>query len=146
MRRFLLGYLTWMAILGATRGGESPAPPPPSFRIAGYLPEYRAAEFDPEAARLLTDLIVFSADPTADGGLDMARLERIPWAKLRAFKTRERVRMILSVGGWNRSKHFAAVATSATKRKAFAAASVRACLDNRLDGLDLDWEHPKTLA
>src|SRR5262249_49510530 len=50
------------------------------------------------------------------------------------------------VGGWGRSAGFPAVASSSQKRRAFAGACVRACLDERLDGLDLDWEHPKGAA
>jgi GH18 family chitinase len=123
--------------------GERPMAPPTTFRVVGYLPEYRAGDFDPGAARGLTDLIVFSAEPTADGGLECSRLANLPWASLRAFKTRERVRLILCVGGWERSAHFPIVARSPDKRKTFADAAVRTCLEQRLDGIDLDWEHPK---
>jgi GH18 family chitinase len=126
-----------MTAVDARAGGSG------SFRVAGYLPDYRAAAFDADAAARLTDLIVFSAKPTAAGGLDRSRLKRLPWDKLRAFKTRQRVRLILCVGGWGRSAHFAAVASSVAKRKAFVQSAVRVCLDERLDGLDLDWEHPK---
>ncbi|MGL4549659.1 MAG: glycosyl hydrolase family 18 protein [Gemmataceae bacterium] len=114
------------------------------FRVVGYLPDYRAAAFDPAAVAGLTDLIVFSAQPTEAGGPDLGRLRRVPWDRLRAFKTRQRVRLVLCVGGWERSGQFAAA--SAEKRKAFADAAVRACLDHRLDGVDLDWEHPKDAA
>src|SRR5262249_2431265 len=72
----------------------------PAFRVAGYLPDYRAKGFDLEAAKGLTDLIVFSATVPADGGIDRSGLKRVEWEKLRAFKTRQRVRLILCVGGW----------------------------------------------
>ena len=123
---------------------EKGKPVDPPFRLAGYLPDYRAAEFDPAAAKSLTDLIVFSAEPTAAGSLDLSRVKGLPWADLRAFKTKQRVRLILCVGGWERSKHFAAVAGSEAARAEFVKSAVRVCLDERLDGLDLDWEHPKT--
>jgi GH18 family chitinase len=113
------------------------------FRIVGYLPDYRAASYDLAQARGLTDLIVFSSEPTADGGLNADRLKKIPWAKLRDFKTRNRVRLILCVGGWGRSAHFATAASSDESRRKFAQSAVRFCLDERLDGIDLDWEHPK---
>jgi hypothetical protein len=48
------------------------------FRIVGYLPDYRAADFDPASARCLTDLIVFSAEPTKDGDLSLDRLKSVP--------------------------------------------------------------------
>lgn len=129
----------------------SAAPPvatdaPAAFRIVGYLPEYRAAEFDPAALVGLTDLIVFSAEPTRDGRLDLRRLDRLPRERLLAFKTRQRVRLLLCVGGWERSSHFAAVAADIERRRRFIDDAVRVCLERRLDGLDLDWEHPKTPA
>src|SRR5262245_18865975 len=123
--------------------GDEPAAPAGDFRVVGYLPDYRAGGFDPASARGLTDLILFSAEPAGDGGLNLDRLKAVPWAKLREFKTQQRVRLILCVGGWGRSRHFAAVAGSEELRGHFVKEAVRACLNNRLDGLDLDWEHPK---
>lgn len=122
------------------------ADPVPPFRVVGYLPNYRADAFDPVAARRLTDLTVFSAVPTAAGDLDLSKLKAMPWEQLRTFKTRERVRLVLCVGGWTRSAHFPTVAGSADKRAAFARNAVRVCLEQRFDGLDLDWEHPASPA
>jgi len=144
--RNLLCCLVAVFALVRSSLADQPAVPPSSFRITGYLPDYRAAEYDLEAARGLTDLIVFSAEPTASGGLDLSRIKNMPWARLRDFKTRLRVRLILCVGGWERSKNFAAVAGSDEKRRDFANAAVRVCLDQRLDGIDLDWEHPQSAA
>jgi GH18 family chitinase len=142
-RRWVLQGAAFLALGVLAHAGESPVQAPTPFRIVGYLPDYRIAELDERAARALTDLVVFSAEPTAAGGLDLRRLEHVPWARLRAFKTRQRVRLILCVGGWERSGHFAAAASSAEKRREFAQSAVRLCLDQRLDGIDLDWEHPK---
>ncbi len=90
--------------------------------------------------------MVFSAEPAADGGLDRSRLTAVPWAALRAFKTRERVRLVLCVGGWERSARLAAVAADPGRRAAFAKSSLRVCLGDRLDGIDIDWEHPADAA
>lgn len=119
------------------------AEPPQSFRVAGYLPDYRAASYDLPSAIGLSDLILFSAEPDEEGHLDLRRLKDVPWVKLRQFKTRERIRLILCVGGWDRSKHFATTATTLKKRRTFVQSAVKICLEERLDGLDLDWEHPK---
>ncbi|MEO1526399.1 MAG: glycoside hydrolase family 18 protein [Planctomycetota bacterium] len=114
-----------------------------SFRVAGYLPDYRIAEFDLESADQLTDLIICSAELAADGSIDLTRLKDCPWPRLLEFKTRHRVRLLLTIGGWERSKHFAAVAASPEKRRQSVDSLVRLCLDKRLDGIDLDWEQPK---
>lgn len=117
---------------------------PGSFRVVGYLPDYR--NFDRVPTRGLTDLILFSVTPTAKGDLDLSRLKKMPWAKIRAFKTQQRVRLILCVGGWERSANFAAITASDELRQKFVGAVVKVCLDERLDGVDLDWEHPKNEA
>jgi GH18 family chitinase len=135
-----------LALNAPAPGGERPARAPAGFRVVGYLPDYRAREFDARAAAALTDLVLFSAEPTAAGGLDLGRLKEVPWARLRAFKTRQRVRLILCVGGGGRSAHFAAVSGTADGRREFARAALRLCLEQRLDGIDLDWEHPQGAA
>jgi len=142
----------WVALCGflgvicpvdkTTIGGDATA----EFRVAGYLPDYRVAQFDLQASAGLTDLILFSAEPTAAGGLDLGRLKNVPWVKFREFKTKHRVRLILCVGGWERSAQFAAVARTPENRRPFAKAAVRVCLDERLDGIDIDWEHPQNAA
>lgn len=114
-----------------------------SFRIVGYLPDYRLADYDLEAAKTLTDLIVFSAEPASDGSLNTERLKNCPWSSLLTFKTKHRVRMLLTIGGWERSTQFAAVSSSPDLRAKFVAAVVDFCLARRLDGVDLDWEHPE---
>ncbi len=119
---------------------------PESFRIAGYLPDYRLASYDLAKARGLSDLIVFSAEPTAEGDVDLTRLQNTPWTTLQRFKTQNRIRLILSIGGWERSQHFATIATSPDKTIRFADSVVRLCLERRLDGIDIDWEHPQNEA
>ena len=115
---------------------------PPVFRTTGYVPDYRLSNFRPAWAHGLTDLIIFSAELNDDGSLDLTRLKDCPWPKLLAFKTQQRVRLLLTIGGWERSKNFAAVTASAEKRKHCVRSIVQLCLDRRLDGIDLDWEHP----
>jgi GH18 family chitinase len=112
-------------------------------RVAGYVPDYRFPEFDVESLHGLTDVILFSAEPNADGSLNMGRLEKVPWESLLAFKTKRRVRLLVSIGGWERSTHFPEVATREEARKRFVTDILRTALDKRLDGIDLDWEHPR---
>lgn len=124
--------------------GQEPASKPArEFRVVGYLPNYRAAEFKLDAAQGLTDLIVFSAAPKPDGQLDLDLLKKFPWSKVQQFKIQNGARLILCVGGWERSKHFAAATASAENRARFVKSAVQICQDNRLDGVDLDWEHPR---
>ena len=141
--RFMIVCLIYMSSVIPLFAGDVPT----SFRIVGYLPDYRAVDFDPATPRLLTDLIVYSASLSPKGGLDLTRLkEKLPWNTLNTFKNRARVRLILCVGGGDRSTHFAAMAGSAKNRDKFVQEAVQICIEASLDGLDLDWEHPKNAA
>lgn len=122
---------------------------PVTFRIAGYLPDYRLDDFDFAAADKITDLILFSAEVAASGELDLARLEDAPWSpakELEKVRTKSGARVVLAVGGWGRCKHFAVVASSAELRAKFVAAAIKVCQEKEFIGLDLDWEHPKNEA
>ncbi|TXT33720.1 MAG: glycoside hydrolase family 18 protein, partial [Planctomycetota bacterium] len=112
------------------------------FRVVGYLPDYRLAVFEESSARLVTDLVVFSAEVEASGKLDTKRLPPEQLRRLKQIKQRTRAGLILCVGGWDRSRGFAAMTASAESRKRFIQECTRFCLDQRFDGIDFDWEHP----
>lgn len=123
-----------------SQGGQTDA-----FRVIGYLPEYRIADFDASQLDRLTDLILFSAEAKTDGQIDMSKLLSYKnwqeWTSSGKVKTR----FHLCVGGWGRSEHFAGVASSNEKRARFVQEAVSICKTYRLSGLDLDWEHPKNI-
>ncbi|HEY3966782.1 MAG TPA: glycoside hydrolase family 18 protein, partial [Planctomycetaceae bacterium] len=112
------------------------------FHIVGYLPEYRAAQIDPEVGKDVTDLVYFSAQIDASGHLQLAKLRPEHILKLQKIKQQYHTALSLCVGGWGRSDGFAKVAASDEARRTFAAALVKFCQDNQFDGADLDWEHP----
>lgn len=118
--------------------GEAPRP----LRVIGYLPDYRLATFEESAASLVTDIIVFSAEPEASGKLNTQRLPAEQLKRLKQIKQRTCVELLLCVGGWERSKSFPELAASAATRQRFVQEAIRFCLDQRFDGIDLDWEHP----
>ncbi len=113
----------------------------PPFVIAGYLPEYRSLKECSSAIECLTDLYLFSAEATASGGLDTRRLAKVEWKSLTNSTGR---RNLLCIGGWNRSTHLPTLAASPEMRTRFANAVQELCLEKHLDGVDIDWEHPKT--
>src|SRR5262245_37194305 len=88
--------------------GQDPAAKP-RFRIVGYLPNYRAKDFDPVAVKGITDLILFSGEPDKSGTLKTDRVPKIArekFAKLNeGLEGPQRVRVILCIGGWERSKY-----------------------------------------
>ncbi|HUY35917.1 MAG TPA: glycoside hydrolase family 18 protein [Pirellulales bacterium] len=137
-----------MASAAPAVAGEHPAPDQigqrknAAFRVVGYLPDYRMQALDRNAGRYLTDLIYFSVEPDATGELKRDRLRAADVAALQAIKQRHGVALYLCIGGWERSAGFAPLAASPAARKRFAAAATQFCLENRFDGIDLDWEHP----
>lgn len=143
MFRPIIILILSLTLFGTVSLNAADAPVGLPFRVAGYLPDYRAADFDLSSADGLTDLILFSAEPQANGELSLDRLKGLQWDKFRAWKTRYRVRLIIAIGGWDRSTHFATVAASPESRQTFAKAVAQVCREQRLDGVDLDWEHPR---
>jgi GH18 family chitinase len=116
--------------------------PASSFRIVGYLPDYRTASLDPNVGKFVTDLVYFSAIPEASGELNRKRLNPEHIRSLRKIKDAHHVALILCVGGWDRSKGFAPLAAAPRARERFVSALLTFCRENDFDGVDLDWEHP----
>jgi GH18 family chitinase len=117
--------------------------PSARFCAVGYLPDYRLDSFDSKIAQSLTDLVAFSAEPEANGELNLKRLPPKSIRALRKIKQEQKVRLILCVGGWERSKAFPELAAAPTAVQRFAKTLTDFCAENQFDGVDLDWEHPK---
>lgn len=54
------------------------------------------------------------------------------------------VRVVVSVGGWGNSSNFSSIAANANARARFAGNLKDFCLQNGYDGVDIDWEYPKS--
>jgi chitinase len=52
------------------------------------------------------------------------------------------VKVLISLGGWNDSQHFPAIAADPAKRALFAHNCINLCSFYNLDGIDIDWEYP----
>lgn len=53
-----------------------------------------------------------------------------------------KLKVLISVGGWDGSKYFSDVALTAQSRETFAQSCVNFLKKHDLDGIDLDWEYP----
>lgn len=116
------------------------------FRVVGYLPEYRFSRLDEDQTTMLTDLILFAAEPDQEGLVVMGRVSSAPWEKLWELRRQHGTRLILCVGGWERSTSFSEVVHSPVKRQRLVKSLVDILLDRKLNGLDLDWESPQSTA
>ncbi|CAF4305283.1 unnamed protein product, partial [Rotaria magnacalcarata] len=51
---------------------------------------------------------------------------------------------MFAVGGWENSQYFSSIAASPDKRVRFIASTLKLLDEYRMDGIDIDWEHPVT--
>lgn len=126
--------LAWMAM----------GPPKPG--LVGYLPAWRMKEYELKRLAPLTDVLYFSVQPTHEGWLDLKDIRLKDLAELRKAKLRYGFRLSICCGGWERSSEFMAVASVPERRSRFVAEVDLFLAKHELDGIDLDWEHPKDAA
>ena len=118
--------------------------PPSKFAVIGYLPEYRLDSIKWDALSGVTDLIYFGLAPNKNGRLAESPIPRAALIKLQSIKQQAHCRLLLSVGGWDRSNGFTELTSSPLSRQLFIRNLVQYCRQNAFDGIDYDWEHPKT--
>lgn len=114
-----------------------------SFSIAAYLPDYYiGAVDDSDWLGFVDELVLFSATPRADGGVDLptALADRLPPIVRTAAE--HGVDVLLAVGGGGRSAHFPAIAADPTLRRTLAVNLASLVADHDLAGILVDWEVP----
>jgi chitinase len=86
----------------------------------------------------LPDGRLVAKDPVGDGKY----LCGVPGTTLPDLAHKHGVKVLLSLGGWDESDNFPAVAAKPELRAAFAGSCVDAIREYRFDGIDIDWEYP----
>lgn len=89
---------------------------------------YAFADIDPQKNALVL----------GDPGQDQKNLSALRTLR----KKYPHLKLLISVGGWDYSAHFSDVASTASRRSAFAESCVQLIVEQGLDGIDLDWEYP----
>ena len=116
--------------------------PTTDFRISGYLPDYRVDTLDSSQAAGLTDLVLFSVEPRKDGSLDTGNWTAQRLAKSHAIASEVQSRLMLTIGGWNRSDGFTAMAENRLLRQRFLQYLLMFCEQSDIQGIVFDWEFP----
>ena len=147
-RRFALLTLAFALLLSLAGGGRaSAAGDGGAGEMVGYYASWAAAQgYGPEkipAERFTQINYAFAkienggavlGDPVRDG----RNLREL--TDLR--KRNPRLRIVLSLGGWDDSAGFSDAAASAASRSRFAQSCGELLRQHGLDGVDLDWEYP----
>ncbi len=138
-------FLTGSALLCSPADAQNrPSKPDASFRVVGYLPDYRVEAIDLAIGRYLTDLVYFSVKPEPQGHIESKVLDDPKTRRLlKQVRDAHGVKIHLCVGGWDRSQGFAGIASTPMSRRLFATGLTKFCRDRGFDGADIDWEHPK---
>ena len=116
-----------------------------SFRIFGYLPEWRyeAVNWD-VVSRHVSHIILFSLEMTSSGKIT-AR-DRFPRKELMGEATtaarRHGSKILLCFGGNGRSAGFSGMVSSRKSRKKFISSLMGYIVKYSLDGVDYNWEYP----
>lgn len=122
----------------------------PSFEVSGYLPWYEIKKLERKQTENLTDLVYFSTPVNSDGTLPI----RAPGAEAKTFLHDVRdlygVRILQGVsdhrGSRRTEKGLATIVHDPELRKAFRENLLDYLVRNGFDGVDIDWEYPRTEA
>ena len=130
-----------------------PTPPtrtpwvPGTFKIVAYMPGYRdPATVDDSKYKMITHLFFafLNVNPTGDGSvLALTATENSRFNIVKAKAQANNVKFGISVMG--AETIFATIAASATARTNFVNNVVAFAKTNGLDGVDIDWEYPRTV-
>ena len=168
MRRCILWLLVLLAfiVVGGRRSLADEGSETSRFVVAGYLPEYRLTDVPAnrslsrgtlsngtpahgESAHgtlAVTDLIFFGLRVPKDGQSIGGSLDTTQLQRLQSLPRRKDARLLVCVGGWNRSDGFAEVAKDKASRQKFVSELFQFCDTHGFTGVDYDWEHPQGTA
>jgi GH18 family chitinase len=164
MKKYLLYSFALSIFLASCSKKNDPAPTPEptppnptptnpyvpdnSFKIVAYMPSYRDPSGIPDGKyKMITHLFYAFLAPstTADGSLQ-ALEQAGRFGLLKAKAKANNVKFGISIGpaGGATENTYASIASSATARTNFIKNVVAFAVNNQLDGVDMDWEYPRT--
>lgn len=114
--------------------------------VVGYYPSWIKSTL-PHTAILfqnLTHIAHAFLIPAADGSFSVPGGFLYP--ELNQAAHQKGVKVVISLGGWGQSEGFSPMAADTTARHKFVQTITTFCVTNYYDGVDIDWEYPKTTA
>lgn len=118
------------------------------FKVVGYFPSWKPDKLACVDFDIVTHVCYAFAIPKSDGTLRALENPKTAKALIRSAH-KKGAKVLLSVGGWDYHGTplegvFMEAAASSTKRKRFVKNIVAMCNKYGFDGVDIDWEHPRT--
>lgn len=111
--------------------------------LVGYLPEYRVDGWSPRPGMPLTDLVYFGLVLKSGGTVNAASIKPQVVERMLAWKKEHGFRLLVCVGGWDRSEGFREATATRESRARLISELAKLCETNGFDGVDYDWEHPQ---
>lgn len=113
--------------------------------VVGYYPSWNKSTFPANAVKYdnLTHIIHSFVYPTTDGN-SLIIPSGFEFPALISTAHQKGVKVILGIGGWGQSDGFSVMAADTIKRRKFISDVAAFCKNNGYDGVDLDWEYPKS--
>lgn len=118
------------------------------FKVVGYYPDWKSYQPEKLQMDILTHIVYAFAIPTSDGGL--LPLEQPETAALLIEDAhKKQVKVLLAVGGWSHNGAelepvFVNATSTSEKTRRFGDEILAMCQQYGFDGVDIDWEHPRT--
>lgn len=118
------------------------------FKVVGYYPSWKPDKLNFVDFGVLTHVCYAFAIPTSDGGLRDLENPETAKALIKSAHA-NKAKVLLSIGGWSYNDTplegvFMEATSTKEKTERFAENIIAMCDRYGFDGVDMDWEHPRT--
>jgi GH18 family chitinase len=127
------------AVIGETAGIKEP-------KVIGYLPNYRLTENALANISKCTDVVYFGSEILGDGRIKMAKQDTQDLQRLRTACQTNNTKLHLCLGGWKKDTHYPTVTADPKLRAQVIDDLIKLKKKHPFNGVDYDWEYPKTEA
>ena len=114
--------------------------------MIGYLPDYRLTGNALANVSKCTDVVFFGSEILGDGAIKMAGKNTKGLTDLQSACRKSKTRLHLCLGGWKKDTHYPAITADPKLRAKVIGELLKLRKEYDFDGVDYDWEYPKTKA
>lgn len=163
LRKLLFAFTVAIAFAACSKKSDpapTPTPPPPvtpptttpyvadnSFKIVAYMPGYRdPATVSDQKYKMITHLYFAFINVSAAGDGSLTPLTTTENTRFNVVKAKAKANQVkFGIAVMGNEANFASMASTAYSRTNFVTNIVNFAKTNELDGIDIDWEYPRTI-